>query len=357
LSATIHVIASSRHDILRSMAIRRHWSLPFFGIAAASLALGTASVCLSLGPPWGAVAGCGLFVCFIGMPIAALLVGLRDVWTARRTARRAHNDQCVACGYDLRATHRLCPECGRLFLPHIPPRFELPDVPAIAARYWDLVHIVALEPSEFELTNLSSLPTTIDITHIRDRALALTALGFTAVGDLINCVARAYGRTCAFRVLTSADGRIVAAVGHYPAASLQRFIHFQSELSDGRFVLTTAYTGPKADDPTSTAGIDETSLPQEAGDPQSALRTHEERMAAATAAPLQHGGAPVTTVPIHSLKETLDSQRRLDTLRCEHRRAAGWPTEAQVRAKFARQPAKILEAIVSEVTRLKAQEA
>ena len=60
------------------------------------------------------------------VPVALLLV-LPMAWSwwfavHRRTRRRLASGQCLACGYDLRATPSRCPECGVVQRPpHNPP--------------------------------------------------------------------------------------------------------------------------------------------------------------------------------------------------------------------------------------------
>ena len=63
---------------------------------------------LSLMPEWGTVVL--RIVWFAGMGVYAVASDLRgDLW--RKKARRNFG-LCEECGYDLRAGHARCPECG-----------------------------------------------------------------------------------------------------------------------------------------------------------------------------------------------------------------------------------------------------
>ena len=50
-----------------------------------------------------------LALCFAGSAITFYSLGLRKTG---KQARRRRSGQCVACGYDLRASTEHCPECG-----------------------------------------------------------------------------------------------------------------------------------------------------------------------------------------------------------------------------------------------------
>jgi len=50
-------------------------------------------------------------------PLAVALAGVATRFRRRQRRRRM---QCVACGYDLRASHDRCPECGTQVLPASP---------------------------------------------------------------------------------------------------------------------------------------------------------------------------------------------------------------------------------------------
>ena len=47
-----------------------------------------------------------------GLLAATLLLAARDPWHQWRRRRRAKQGRCVNCGYDLRGTSGMCPECG-----------------------------------------------------------------------------------------------------------------------------------------------------------------------------------------------------------------------------------------------------
>ena len=46
------------------------------------------------------------------LAIAALIWGLAMVHVYRRDGRRQREHRCLKCGYDLRQTTGVCPECG-----------------------------------------------------------------------------------------------------------------------------------------------------------------------------------------------------------------------------------------------------
>lgn len=53
------------------------------------------------------------FILLIGLPLlAAATSDARNTKRWRATTSRAAKDQCLHCGYDLRATPCRCPECG-----------------------------------------------------------------------------------------------------------------------------------------------------------------------------------------------------------------------------------------------------
>ena len=63
---------------------------------------------------WLAVGAVGLATLFIFM-LSLIIGGLYDLhrlWADHREEGRRSRGLCARCGYDLRCSHRCCPECG-----------------------------------------------------------------------------------------------------------------------------------------------------------------------------------------------------------------------------------------------------
>jgi hypothetical protein len=61
---------------------------------------------------------------FAILPIMWAITGIASWWLRDQGEWRRFHGRCVACGYDLRATPRRCPECGQ-----IPPGVSPPPPP------------------------------------------------------------------------------------------------------------------------------------------------------------------------------------------------------------------------------------
>jgi hypothetical protein len=59
------------------------------------------------------------------MCVGSLALRWRRGVLDRRAAKRARTHTCLQCGYDLRATPYVCPECGAFATP--PPGWRAPD--------------------------------------------------------------------------------------------------------------------------------------------------------------------------------------------------------------------------------------
>jgi hypothetical protein len=64
--------------------------------------------------------------------VGSLVLRWRRGVLDRRAAERARTHTCLVCGYDLRATPYVCPECGTFATP--PPGWRAPDFAHVPGR-------------------------------------------------------------------------------------------------------------------------------------------------------------------------------------------------------------------------------
>ena len=96
----------------QSIPLHGDWATPFQWFHVAGVRFATRDDIAMLNVPFREYF---LFVpCWLATLVTAILpaVWLRRRYTRRRVERRRDASQCVACGYDLRATPGRCPECG-----------------------------------------------------------------------------------------------------------------------------------------------------------------------------------------------------------------------------------------------------
>jgi hypothetical protein len=102
---------------LHATFARKNWAGIEYAAGAVSRAPITASIGVMSTPlvPYRSLSFPGYYPALLALPFPAM-------WFAhfRRHRRRRKLGLCLNCGYDLRASHDRCPECGTAFVAHPP---------------------------------------------------------------------------------------------------------------------------------------------------------------------------------------------------------------------------------------------
>ena len=93
-------------DFIDSTVLATRWKVRLLPSADATHGQGVVGICIG---KWLIVSACLLLLA---------LYPLRFARTIRRSHKRAKLGLCTRCGYDLRATHGPCPECGLSLTPN-----------------------------------------------------------------------------------------------------------------------------------------------------------------------------------------------------------------------------------------------
>jgi hypothetical protein len=268
------------------------------------------------------------------LPLTLALLLLMYVYGklgARREAQRqdaVRRGLCPTCGYDLRASRERCPECGKL-IPHGAGYSLYLWKAQLAARdllEWYRWYYGA--PHAYQEVRISEVANA-DLAFLAECKHELESLGFRFIADLEDCTVRDHRseQASVYRIMLGADGTVVAAISHCPAAD-DRAVRLHSELHDGTHVASEGILpGERTPHATHVPGI----IYQEfwgVVDVSELVRSHWEMLSDAISE------RNASAVSHSNLVEIVASQNRLEMIRIAHKKRVGYIDEEEIRALF-----------------------
>ncbi|HKV42123.1 MAG TPA: Clp protease N-terminal domain-containing protein [Blastocatellia bacterium] len=217
-------------------------------------------------------------------------------------------------------------------------------VESASLYYVDQHEYIEVSPSEFER---------LDLNFYEKVSALLSAAGFTLMGDFEDLTAtRAYPRTRRFyRTLIGDDGSVVALITHSRRDDLAEFmnrgkrdyhrsVEFETEFSDGRFLLSTT-----ARDPMSKPPQIERHEAEPGTSPEELLVLHRVRITELT-----DSNPAMVPIKVATVEDLRAGRHRITRLLAEHRAALGGVfSKQELRSLFPNEPQEFIDRVSEEM--------